>query len=393
MLQYKKQMNTFDEASITEANIMEGDKKIVMITHDEYTFYSNDGNKTLWILEGEEQFPLHHKGPDASIMVSEFQCPCHISMRSVSDPEKTSRTLFYAGAGRDEWWTAEMMIEQYKEVVKIFDELHPMSQGLFLFDNSSNHSAYAEDALLAGRMNRHTKEVCYETEVVREESSVVSKDDTWRPYRDTWYIRGGRRHVQKICTYTEKNVVYKSGKTRIHRYVRVKGLEAILKERGVTTSENPRTKAKILLSCERKNGEEAEKYYDGTVNYHCCLRHIAARQPDFYGQTTALQEAVANSGHLMELYPKFHCETNWIERYWSACKRVARRECTYSFRDLKENLEDYMNSIPVTEIRNYYNHCWNYIEEYAEDDNGHAMEKRITQRFRDTVSTSHRRLL
>ncbi|KAG1474600.1 hypothetical protein G6F56_000260 [Rhizopus delemar] len=201
MLQYRKQMNTFDEASITEANIMEGDKKIVMVTHDECTFYSNDGNKILWILEGEEQSSLRHKGPDAFIMVSEFQCPCHVTMRSVSDPEKTSRTLFYAGAGRDGRWTAEMMIEQYKKVVKIFDELYPMSQRLFLFDNSSNHSAYAEDALLAGRTNRHTKEVCYKTEVVREESSVVSKDDTWRSYRDTGYIRGGRRHVQKICTY------------------------------------------------------------------------------------------------------------------------------------------------------------------------------------------------
>ncbi|CAO3703083.1 unnamed protein product [Rhizopus stolonifer] len=131
------------------------------------------------------------------------------------------------------------MIEQFKEAVKIFDELHPMSQGLFLFDNSSNHNAYADDALLAGRMNRHTKDICYETEVLGEESPVVLKDDTWRPYRDTWYIKGGRRHVQKVCTYSEKNVIYKSGKTKIHRYVRVKGLEDILKERDVITFENP----------------------------------------------------------------------------------------------------------------------------------------------------------
>ncbi|CAO3677009.1 unnamed protein product [Rhizopus stolonifer] len=88
----------------------------------------------------------------------------------------------------------------------------------------------------------------------------------------------------QVYKYSEKNVVYKSGKTKIHRYIRVKGLYAILKERGVTTVENPRTKTKNFLSWERKNGEEAEKYYDGTVNYHCCLRPIAARQPDFTGK-------------------------------------------------------------------------------------------------------------
>lgn len=150
--------------------------------------------------------------------------------------------------------------------------------------------------------------------------------------------------------YYTKTKSYKDGKIKHHHHVKIKGLDNLLKERGVTTATNPNTGAKILLDCGRKNGEEPEKYFNGQINYHCCLRHIAKRLPDFVGQTTALQEAIQKSGHLMELYPKFHCETNWIERYWSACKRIARRKCTYSFKDLKSNLESYMDEVDVVEV-------------------------------------------
>ena len=34
--------------------------------------------------------------------------------------------------------------------------------------------------------------------------------------------------------------------------------------------------------------------------------------------------------------PKFHCELNWIERYWGAAKKYARKHCTYSLTALRE---------------------------------------------------------
>src|SRR6266536_1971587 len=46
------------------------DKEIILVTHDECIFYSNDGKRGVWAKSGE--LPLRKKGNGRSIMVSEF---------------------------------------------------------------------------------------------------------------------------------------------------------------------------------------------------------------------------------------------------------------------------------------------------------------------------------
>src|ERR1700731_5432507 len=124
-----------------------------MVTHDKSVFYANDGNEKGWIMPGEMQ--LKPKSQGLSIMVSEFQCPCHSTMRYTG---VTSRTLFYAGANREGYWTSDDLVKQLKEqVIPIFNGLHPGCKGLFLSDQSANHKAYASDALVAARMTLHPK--------------------------------------------------------------------------------------------------------------------------------------------------------------------------------------------------------------------------------------------
>ncbi|OAD01011.1 hypothetical protein MUCCIDRAFT_84864 [Mucor lusitanicus CBS 277.49] len=97
-------------------------------------------------------------------------------------------------------------------------------------------------------------------------------------------------------------------------HVHIKGVSTILKERKLWFVKNSRTGAKINLRCDAKDGEVV-KYLDSSINKHCCHFHILHRQPDFKMQRPSLEESVLASGHIFDLYPKFHCETNWIERF------------------------------------------------------------------------------
>jgi hypothetical protein len=41
-------------------------------------------------------------------------------------------------------------------------------------------------------------------------------------------------------------------------------------------------------------------------------------EPDFIAQKGAVEELIKNAGHKCIFFPKFHCELNFIERYWGS---------------------------------------------------------------------------
>lgn len=90
--------------------------------------------------------------------------------------------------------------------------------------------------------------------------------------------------------------------------------------------------------------------------------------------------------HIFELYPKFHCECNYIERYWGVCKRKAREECNYSFQGLMNRLPGILDSIDVNLIQKFARKSWRYIECYANGLDGRLAEH-LVKKYK-----SHRRL-
>lgn len=94
---------------------------MVIVTHDESTFYSNDGKEDLWLKDNENT--IRKKNPGGSIVVSAFQCACHETMRIQG---WKSRELFFAGASHDGYWTSKDMKRQLKEdAIPLFEKLHP----------------------------------------------------------------------------------------------------------------------------------------------------------------------------------------------------------------------------------------------------------------------------
>ena len=107
-------------------------------------------------------------------------------------------------------------------------------------------------------------------------------------------------------------------------------------------------------------------------NHDCCAVHLLGSQPDFLEQRSILAEAIEKEGHIFELYPRYHCECNPIERFWGASKKVARRNCDYSFHSLNKNINSFLDSVtPVGEaplqVRRYFNKSFRYIRAYSND--------------------------
>ncbi|KAI9329106.1 hypothetical protein BD770DRAFT_477956 [Pilaira anomala] len=277
-----------DMEKVLQPVLEDGEKKIVFVTHDESTFYANDGKREFWLKEDENY--IRKKGQGSSIIVSEFQCPCHGTMRH---GDKTSREYFKAGGDREGWWTYKHMVKQLKDVINLFEILHPGCIAVFLFDNSSNHSAFADDALVASRM--------------------TLKDRVW-PKTEKFQF--------KDTTVTLSS-----------------GIKTVLTDRGQWLHD-----------------------LDASM---CCARHFLQKRPDFAAQKTALEETVVEAGHIFELYPKYHCECNWIEMYWGGAKREARLHCDYTFKSLEAKIPDFLDKAgDIRKIRRYFQRCMNYIDDY-----------------------------
>jgi hypothetical protein len=110
-------MSVFEGEDMIEIEpvLTPGQKKIIMINHDESTFAANDGKKTLYLEESETV--LRKKGAGACLMVSGFLCPCHDQLYYIDDAGQKvyARAVIAPGAGKDGWWTNEDLIKQLKE--------------------------------------------------------------------------------------------------------------------------------------------------------------------------------------------------------------------------------------------------------------------------------------
>ena len=325
MAEYEKRMVKFsgEDMEIEEPPELSGIKRIVLVTHDESVFSSHDGRRTMWTFEAHK--PLRPKGQGRSLMVSEFMCECHGPLRLPPSMDPTcggdnpmeSLVILKPGKNADGYWKNADLVEQLsKKVIPIFEILHPHAIGLFIFDNSQNHHALPPDALRASTLNLNDggKNAKYQ--------------------RDGWFLQNGVK--------TRHSMVNSQGLP--------KGAKTILQERGL---------------------------WDSTVGLEGA-RALLNEQPDFMEQKEWLEEVVTSHGHMIDFYPKFHPEFNFIEMYWGHAKAHCRRNCDYTFPGLQRILPEALK-VPLESIKRFARKCFRYMDAYrvSNSDGSNLTSKQI----------------
>src|ERR1043165_5444253 len=110
------------------------------------------------------------------------------------------------------------------------------------------------------------------------------------------------------------------------------------------------------------------------------------RERGLWDKKCALQELIEVAGHVCIFYPKFHCELNFIERYWGASKRYARENCDYSWSGLQRIVPISLESVDLITIRKFARHAWRYMDLYKKGITGKLAEYGVKK------YKSHRRI-
>ena len=133
-----------------------------------------------------------------------------------------------------------------------------------------------------------------------------------------------------------------------------KGIKRVLKERGLWPERG------LVLECRTTHNQPGCDPEGG-----CCARRVLEAERDFQDQKGRLQEEVEALGHRVLFYPKFHCELNFIERYWCRAKWFARENCGYDFEALKTTVPEALTSVTNASIRGFYRLAVRTIDAYS----------------------------
>ena len=139
-------------------------KQLVLIFHDESIFRANESQSIMWAEEGK--VPIRSKSLGRGLMISDFVTE-HDGLLKLSDAEleiarcdnitinQQARQILYYGTASEGYWTSEKFLAQVNSAIAIAEFKYPKESNtlVWLFNQSSCHCAYNDDALNVKCMN------------------------------------------------------------------------------------------------------------------------------------------------------------------------------------------------------------------------------------------------
>ena len=160
-----------DERSATPPPDAEFRKTLVLIYHNESIFTTNEGQ--LWMWASDDTLVIQPKTKGSGIMVSDyidqhngFLCLTdeEHALATATDPDfpKAARELLEYGAAKEGYWTGQKFMANVQKAARIAEFKYKPDKHtiVWLFDHSSCHRAFADDALNANKMNVKLNLVC-----------------------------------------------------------------------------------------------------------------------------------------------------------------------------------------------------------------------------------------
>ena len=164
-----------------------------------------------------------------------------------------------------------------------------------------------------------------------------------------------------------------------------KGIMQILKEQNLWPKNGRHSDGvNFLLQCPKDSNRTGCNL---DLEGGCCARSVLAAEQNFKEQKGRLQEELECRGQPVIFYPKFHCELNFIERYWCGCKWYARENCQYTLDGLRETVPAALNSVSSITIHRHYLHCMQIIDTYESE------ARYGTKEFKERVYKAHRQVV
>ncbi|KZV99844.1 hypothetical protein EXIGLDRAFT_668139 [Exidia glandulosa HHB12029] len=358
----------------------DGEKRRHLIFHDECYFNANDRETTIWLKDGEQQ--LRQKGRGRGIHVSGFiyedggylrldaraRAKHDALPRSEHLKTTDSMVIIYPGKNHDGWWDLKQLFAQIVDALDVFEYLHPEDQAVFIFDQSTAHAAYADDALVASRM-----QVGSGTKQPKMHDTRIPADNPDPNLRNK---------LQKMVTDDGHP----------------KGMEIVLKERGLYDRIRPGGHGKPVGKCKNCSASETKRtelekrarealesdpeLYGSLSNAMsvlasgsdapipdsgdewCCMQKCLSLQKDFLAEKPKIQQYIEGRGHFCTFLPKFHCELNPIEMVWAYAKQKFRAEADGTFPTAKALVPKCLDAVSTTTIRHYFRRVYRYMDAY-----------------------------